>query len=105
VIINKIEGTNKAKKLFEKVKDDDVINFLNLLIESFTKQMAKSKAVTNEFKFWLYNDQKCCLYIRPASKKITIYMAHTKPETIKREAVKFKPDRARTTARIWVTET
>ena len=88
--MNGIENTDKAKKLFDKVKDDSVKKFLDTLILSIESKAKTIRAVTHEFKFWFSGQQKCCLYIRPSSKRVDIYIADLKPEIVKREALKHE---------------
>ena len=73
-IINSTENPEKAENLFLKIKDNQVKAFLVDLINSFSDKMEKKKAVKKEFKYWLIAQESCCIYLRPFSNRIDVYV-------------------------------
>jgi hypothetical protein len=80
--LNRVENEEKAERLFGRIKDERVLEFLNVLMESINKEVKRTKAVTNEFKFWLRNSEHCSFYIRPSSTRIDIYLEKFLPADI-----------------------
>lgn len=70
---NAIENKDKANKLFNKIRDEKVSDFLNALMTSLNIKAERVYAVTHEFKYVLPQCSRCSLYIRPASYKVDIY--------------------------------
>ncbi len=87
-IIEKDLSPDKAEALFSKVKNRDLLDFLVKLIGSLDR-MKKQKSVTNEFKFWFDYGASCCVYIRPASEHLHVFIADLAPWQVQDKISKF----------------
>ena len=74
-LLDHIENRDNALKLYEKIEDEKVKNFLLDLLKIFDDRMKTRRAVTHEYKYWFEDGQKCAVYVRPSTERIDIYPA------------------------------
>jgi DNA-3-methyladenine glycosylase I len=77
-----VENEDKARKLFNRIKDKEVLQFLNALMNSLNEKIERCYAVTHEFKYVVPRGRRCSFYIRPSAGKMDIYLETFSPSDI-----------------------